>query len=267
VPADPLSTIGDETRLVQVLQNLLNNAAKFTPDAGRIQLSAWREGPSLVAQVSDTGRGISADALGRVFELFAQEETGDATGNSGLGIGLTLARTLVEIHGGTLTASSAGPGQGSSFTVRLPGAPGGERETSSAQPGDEPRGSVGHRTLVVDDNRDSADTMTAVLRLLGHDARAAYDGDQGVEICKQFQPDVVMLDLNMPGANGFSVLQRLRQLPSAKDIFVAAMTGYGQAGDRARTMAAGFDAHLTKPVDVDKLRQVLAQAEEKRAKP
>ncbi|HET9646407.1 MAG TPA: PAS domain S-box protein [Burkholderiaceae bacterium] len=264
VPADPLSTIGDETRLVQVLQNLLNNAAKFTPDGGRIQLSAWREGPSLVAQVTDSGRGMSAEALGRVFDLFAQEETGDATGNSGLGIGLTLARTLVEIHGGTLTASSAGPGQGSSFTVRLPGAPGSEGEASSAEPGHEREGAFGHRTLVVDDNRDSADTMTAVLRLLGHDARAAYDGSQAVEVCKQFQPDVVLLDLNMPGINGFSVLQRLRELPSAHTVFIAAMTGYGQAGDRARTAAAGFDAHLTKPVDVDKLRQVLAQAEDKR---
>ena len=260
LPDDPVMLLGDATRLAQVLQNLLTNAAKFTAEEGRIGLTLHAEDTVAVAVVSDNGRGISAEALDRVFELFAQEEMNGPPTESGLGIGLTLARTLVELHGGTLRAYSAGHGHGSEFTVRLPlpsmQAHLSEHGSTHSIP-DEPANR--RRVLVVDDNRDSADTMTGLLQAMGHDALAVYGGEAAMQAAEQFLPDLVLLDLNMPVTHGFDVVEHLRSLPGQRPLRVAAMTGYGQEGDRQRTMDAGFDAHLTKPVSMEQLRQLIEE--------
>jgi CheY-like chemotaxis protein len=259
VPDDAVELVGDDARLVQLLQNLLSNAAKYTDSGGDIRLQVRVEDGDVVSVVSDNGCGIAPEALERIFDLFAQEEGSGTAAESGLGIGLTLCRNVAEMHGGMLVAESAGIGRGSRFTLRLPitelPAAAGEEVGVAAIPRIE-----GVRTLVVDDNRDSAETMAGVLRLLGSDARAVYDGEQALDVAQRFQPDVVLLDLNMPGVNGYAVLQRLRELPTQRRPYVAAMTGYGHMGDRARTLAAGFDAHLIKPVDVEQLRETLAHA-------
>ncbi|WP_416136241.1 PAS domain S-box protein [Aquabacterium sp. A7-Y] len=265
LPPEPVDLIGDATRLVQVVQNLLTNAAKYTDDGGTIRLQVCRDGATVTTTVSDNGRGIAANALEKVFDLFVQGNDA-APAESGLGIGLTLARTLVEMHGGVVSAESGGVGQGSTFTVRLPcleRADEGERGPVAAA-GSTLGGPV-VRALVVDDNVDSADTMVHVLTLLGHVARAAYDGEEALRQVAEFQPEVVLLDLNMPGSNGFSVVRRLRERPTQPPLYIAAMTGYGQPGDREKTTALGFDAHLTKPVEVAQLGEVVAQAAARRA--
>ncbi len=260
LPDDPLELEGDGTRLVQILQNLLTNAAKYTPDGGTIELSIKRDGPFAVATVTDNGQGIEPEALERVFELFVQENGSTLSSESGLGIGLTLARTLAELHGGTLRAESAGRGQGSRFTLRLPL----RVESRLAPPA-----AIDERTpelnpacvLVVDDNRDSADSMAGLLRLLGHDAKVAYDGDMALKLAAAIHPEVVLLDLNMPHVDGFDVMKRLKALPRrAPHGVIAAMTGYGQEADRLKTLEAGFDAHLTKPVGVEQLQSLIASA-------
>jgi CheY-like chemotaxis protein len=259
MPEGRIELVGDTTRLAQVLQNLLVNAVKFTDPGGRIELRVHTTGTMVVATVRDNGRGIAADALERVFELFSQEDATRSPTDAGLGIGLTLARTLVELHGGTLRAFSAGRGQGSEFTVRLP-LPALQTEILAASMAESPSGpEQRRRVLVVDDNRDSADTMTSLLQVMGHEALAVYSGAEAVPAAERFAPDMVLLDLNMPGTGGFEVLQQLRALPAGRPVHVAAMTGYGQEGDRQRTLEAGFDAHLTKPVSMEQLRRVMEQ--------
>jgi PAS domain S-box-containing protein len=261
LPEGPIPVWGDDTRLVQALQNLLNNAARYTADGGTIELRVRTAGGQVVATVSDNGRGIEAAALESIFELFTQEDSAPRGGDGGLGIGLSLARRLVELHGGSLAAESGGPGLGSTFTLRLPrGLVSGPALPPEPPP---PEAPVGQRTLVIDDNRDSADTMVALLQLLGHEARCAYDVDEAVRAAQAFAPDVVFLDLNLPQVDGFEVLRRLRRLPGLETVFAAAITGYGQQSDRDRTHAAGFDAHLTKPVGVEQLLGVLQQAKDR----
>ncbi|WKB54455.1 PAS domain-containing hybrid sensor histidine kinase/response regulator [Eleftheria terrae] len=265
LPPEPVEVMGDDTRLVQVIQNLLTNAAKYTEDGGSIGLQVTLESETVVASVTDNGRGIAPDALPKVFDLFVQGGSGSPS-ESGLGIGLTLARTLVEMHGGVISAQSAGPGAGSTFTVRLPRlAPQAQRAAAGLQPPDDmPRGpSV--RTLVVDDNVDSADTMVHVLALMGHEAVAVYDGEHALRVAAEFKPEVVLLDLNMPGSNGFSVVRQLRERPATHPLYIAAMTGYGQPGDREKTAALGFDAHLTKPVEVGRLGELFDEVVRRRA--
>jgi len=194
-----------------------------------------------------------------VFDLFMQEDGTGRSPNGGLGIGLSLARTLIEQHGGSLVAASEGRGRGSTFTITLPldeSTAERPQAASTAAPTQEP---VSSRVLVIDDNRDSADTMVQVLRLLGHDARGAYGAEHGLRTAESFRPRVVLLDLNMPDGDGFTVLRRLRE-QSTTPLYVAAMTGYGQASDRRRTFEAGFQAHLTKPVNVERLQELLLHA-------
>lgn len=260
LPREPVFVRGDPVRLAQPLQNLLHNALRYTPSAGRIRVVLAVDGAECVTTVTDTGRGIAADALDRVFDLFNQEGVVPVPGptrDSGLGIGLHIARALVEQHGGSLSASSEGPGRGSSFTVRLP-----MIEPTRDEPVPVPVADDDvplQRILVVDDNRDSADTMAFLLELDGHEVRAAYGAEHALRTAADFLPDVVLLDLAMPDGDGFGVLDRLRSLLDAP-VYVAALTGYGAASDRRSTAAAGFDAHLTKPVYADMLREVLRDA-------
>jgi PAS domain S-box-containing protein len=264
-PPDPVYVQGDATRLSQVLQNLLVNAAKYTPEGGRIQLRVAAADSFVYLVVSDNGRGLSPEHLQTIFQLFVQADTGTSVGSeSGLGIGLTLARSLAEMHGGSIEATSPGLGQGSTFTVRLPMAAHGgateDKETHEDSSG-------GLRVLVVDDNRDSADSATDVLRLLGNQVECAYDGESGVSVARRLKPHIILLDLAMPGMDGFEARRRLRDAEGGTSPFLVAMTGFGNEEDKRRTRAAGFDAHLTKPVELDALVALLNEARARAGKP
>ena len=250
----PLYVNGDSTRLSQVLQNLLLNAAKFTPGGGRIALKVMTEDSFVAISVTDNGRGIDAADQERVFGLFVQGDNGTPN-ESGLGIGLTLARSLTEMHGGRLDATSPGRGMGSAFTVRLPLV----NMTSDGDDGQQAGhgASSGRRVLVVDDNRDAADSTITILRLLGHQAECAYNGHEALEVARRFPADVVLLDLAMPDMDGFETLKLLRGLPGLEKVFAIAMTGYGSGDDRRRTTSAGFNAHLIKPVELGALIALL----------
>ncbi|TWO70962.1 PAS domain S-box protein [Caenimonas sedimenti] len=259
-PEQQVLVHGDLTRLAQVLQNLLVNAAKYTPDGGSVQLRVEVQDGLAAISVTDNGRGLAPENLARIFELFMQTETGPSSPvESGLGIGLTLARSLAEMHGGTIDASSPGLGQGSTFTVRLPTAPDAVVAEDSAAEALE-AGAL--RVLVIDDNRDSADSASEVLRLLGNRVECAYDGESALTLAPRFRPDVVLLDLAMPGLDGYETRERLAAAGVRRPFFVA-MTGYGNEEDKRRTREAGFDAHLTKPVELDALMALLRQARER----
>lgn len=263
LPDDPVYVHGDATRLSQVLQNLLVNAAKYTPEGGRIVLRVYAAGNFAYLQVSDNGRGIAPENLQAIFQLFVQTDAGTSAGSdSGLGIGLTLARSLTEMHGGSLEAESPGLGQGSRFTVRLPMA---AHEAAVEQPGapGDAEATGGLRVLVIDDNRDSADSATDVLRLLGNHVETAYDGEGGIALANRLRPHVILLDLAMPGMDGFEARRRLREQSGADGAFLVAMTGFGNEEDKRRTRAAGFDAHLTKPVELDALVALLNEARDR----
>ena len=256
LPDEPLYVDGDATRLSQILQNLLINAAKYTPDGGRIALRMEAANGSAMISVSDNGRGIAPGDLEAVFELFKQVDD-DASSVSGLGIGLTLARSLAEMHGGTLDARSAGPGQGSTFTFRMPladtGLDSAVAEAAEAK-------SASRRLMVVDDNRDAADTTTALLRLMGNEVECAYTGREALELAKRFRANVVFLDIAMPGMDGFETLRNLRARAGWAKVFAIAVTGYGTEDDKKRILEAGFDGHLTKPMELDALVALLNQA-------
>lgn len=266
LPAEPLRVFGDPPRLSQVCANLLNNAAKFTDRGGRIDLDVWRERDEVVIRVRDTGLGMSADVLPRVFDAFAQGDTSLEGSRGGLGIGLTLVRQLVEAHGGVVAAHSDGRGRGSMFMVRLPLAPAAPVSESAdvvhAPPPTAPR-----RILVVDDNEDAASSLGHLLRLTAHDVRTAHDGEQALQLAAADHPDVVLLDIGIPKLNGYAVAERIREQPWGKTMSLIALTGWGQPVDRERSRAAGFDHHLTKPVDHQHLARLLADAPVRREQP
>ena len=256
---EPLYVHGDSTRLSQVLQNLLVNAAKYTPEGGHIQLRAYAADSFVYLAVGDNGRGLAPEHLHTIFQLFVQADSGTAAAaESGLGIGLTLARSLAEMHGGSIEAASPGPGKGSTFTVRLPlAAP----VVPAEEEAESDLAATGLRVLVIDDNRDSADSATDVLRLLGNQVECAYDGEAGVAVARRLRPHVILLDLAMPGMDGFEARRRLREEATAGTTpFLVAMTGFGNEEDKRRTRAAGFDAHLTKPVELEALVTLLNDA-------
>jgi CheY-like chemotaxis protein/two-component sensor histidine kinase len=256
MPGEALFLEGDPVRLSQILSNLLNNAAKYTNDGGEIALSARRDGRDLVIGVRDNGYGIAPDGLSRIFDMFSREGRVDARGQGGLGIGLTLARRLAEMHGGTIEAHSEGEDRGSEFLVRLPLA---EAATElSLPPGRRERLSP-MRILVVDDNRDSAETLGMVLTALGADVHLAYDGHTAVEAFGSREPSVVLLDIGMPGMDGYEVARTLRaRFPDRRPAIVA-LTGWGQEDDRRRAREAGIDHHLTKPAAIEALQALLAE--------
>jgi len=258
LPAEMLRVQGDPTRLSQVLMNLLNNAAKYTPEGGHLALSAKAEDGQAVIRVTDDGVGIAPELLPRVFDLFIQAERSLDRSQGGLGIGLTLVRSLVQMHGGTVEAHSAGLGKGSEFVVRLPLLVEKMKSDAAAPGGAEASPAVARRLLVVDDNKDAADSLAALLKLLGNDVRTAYDGPSAVKIALEYHPDLLLLDIGLPGMDGYEVARRLRREPSFGGTVFVALTGYGGDGDRQRSEETGFFAHLVKPVEFTVLQQLLA---------
>ena len=262
LPQQPIWLHADAARLEQVLVNLLTNAAKYTDEGGHIWLTVRQEGDAAVLRVRDTGIGIAPELLPRVFDLFTQAERALDRSQGGLGIGLSLVQRLVELHGGTVEASSV-LGQGSEFVLRVPVMrtsipPTPSPSIESAQPHGK-----SCRVLVVDDNEDSAESLAMLLEISGHAVWMAHDGPTALEATVNDQPDLVLLDIGLPGLDGFEVAKRIRQQPTLKDIVLVAMTGYGQATDRQRSQEAGFDHHLVKPVDFDELQNILATVSEK----
>lgn len=257
VPSEPITLNADAVRLTQVVANLLNNASKYTDAEGQIWLIAGREKEYVEIRVRDTGMGIPPDRLPEVFELFTQIDRRADRAQSGLGIGLTLARRLVELHGGTITAHSEGLGHGSEFVVRLP-IHFGQFATGALT--SHPRLSpvlAQRRVLVVDDNRDAADSLTMLLRLLGAEVYTAYSGDEALQIIPTFQPAVALLDIGMPGMDGHEVARRIRQLPDCGPVTLIALSGWGQDADYRRSQSAGFHHHLIKPADLGSLETLL----------
>jgi CheY-like chemotaxis protein/two-component sensor histidine kinase len=244
----------DRTRLAQVFSNLLNNASKFTPRGGSIALATRREGAELVVTVEDTGRGFPADAVEAIFEPFSQLE--DHAGG-GLGIGLALVRGVVDLHGGRVEAWSAGAGKGSRFTVRLPA--GGDARVAGGRRASFAAATAGCKVLLADDNRDAADTLARMLAAYGHDVRIAYDGGAALDECARFVPDVAVLDIGMPVADGYEVARRLREQNASRPRLIA-LTGWGQEHDRSRALAAGFDHHLTKPADPHEVHELIVKS-------
>jgi PAS domain S-box-containing protein len=259
LPDAELALVADPIRLTQVVNNLLNNAAKYTPRGGVIVLSAERDGGQAVIAVSDNGIGIPPESLESVFQMFTQVSHPSQRSHGGLGIGLSLVRSLVELHGGSITAASAGLDAGSVFTVRLPIADGSAAAPAPASPAHVPAHVGALRVLVVDDNRDAAETLSALLAIMGHTAPVAADGHQALRMIAGFRPHVVFLDIGMPGMSGYEVAQAVRSDPQFDGVRLVALTGWGGAADRARSREAGFDAHLTKPATVAAIESALAR--------
>jgi signal transduction histidine kinase/CheY-like chemotaxis protein len=248
---------GDRVRLAQVLSNLLNNASKYTDEGGKITLSIMREDTEIVIEIRDTGIGIAPDILPHIFDLFTQADHSLAHSQGGLGIGLTLVRQLVEIHGGTVSAASAGIGKGSSFTVRLPAS----MMTLSATKSALTKSTLPmpkRRILIVDDYADAAESLMMVLEAEGHQIEIADCGMKAIEQAQVFQPQVVLLDIGLPDLNGYEVAKRLRTLPETRDAILIALTGYGKPEDLEFSKAAGFNHYLLKPLDFEKLSSLLA---------
>jgi signal transduction histidine kinase/CheY-like chemotaxis protein len=263
VPDEAVLLEGDGTRLVQVLQNLLNNAAKYTLAGGRIQVHAAVEGSEAVIRVRDNGLGIALEAQERIFELFTRVHPSDSIKVSGLGIGLSLARRLVELHDGRIEVRSEGADRGSEFTVYLPVLQTPASASSTATP--EPQKPCsGSRILVVDDNRDAAESVAMLLSLDGFDTRVAHDGPHALQEFARYQPDLVLLDIGMPVMDGYEVARRIRAMATGSNTVLCALTGWGQVQDKQHALEAGFDEHITKPVDPTTLTEVLSAAMHRR---
>jgi PAS domain S-box-containing protein len=259
LPPTPILLDADPTRLAQVFSNLLNNAAKYSDQSGQITLTAEPVENEVIVRVTDRGIGISADHLPRIFQLFAQVETASDRSQGGLGIGLSLVRGLVEMHGGTIEAHSEGCGRGSELIVRLPQAKPEPLSQSQAAEPDGEKALPKYRILVVDDNRLSVQSTAIALGLMGHDLATACDGIEGIERARTFRPDVILMDIGLPDINGHETARRIRQQPGGKNIILIAVTGYGQEEDRRRSIEAGFDYHLVKPLNFAELKNKLSE--------
>jgi PAS domain S-box-containing protein len=260
VPKQPIVLEADPTRLAQIISNLLNNAAKYMPRGGRIQLSAERLDGTAVISVKDSGIGIPAEMIERIFDMFTQVDGSLERSHGGLGIGLTLVKRLVELHGGSVEARSAGVNQGSEFMVRLPAVVGLLTEAPSAD-GESPAAASKRRILVVDDNENAAKVLGMLLTALGNETRTAFDGLTAIELAETFRPEIILLDIGMPKLNGYDTARRIREQPWGKNIVLAALTGWGQDEDKRRTREAGFDHHFVKPVEPAVLQKLLAEYE------
>jgi signal transduction histidine kinase/CheY-like chemotaxis protein len=268
VPGEPLPVNGDATRLAQIFSNLLNNAAKYTDEGGRIWITAHREGMAAVVTVRDTGSGIPPEMLSRVFDMFTQLAANPTArrAHGGLGIGLTLVKSLVEMHGGTVEARSAGRGRGSEFSVRLPLVatevlgitPHPQHQPAASAPDNDSLFTLTpRRVLVVDDNRDAAESLGMLLGLLRQTTRVVNSGADALDVMGSFKPAIAFLDIGMPGMDGHELARRIRAQPEWQTLTLVAMTGWGQDDDRRRSQSAGFDYHLVKPVDVRALESLL----------
>ncbi|WP_363506201.1 response regulator [Burkholderia sp. LMU1-1-1.1] len=253
---------GDPTRLEQIASNLIDNALKYTPPGGRIEVRTWTENDDVVLSVRDTGVGISADLLPHVFDVFVQGSSTLDRAQGGLGIGLSLVRRLTELHGGSIEAESKGPGGGSTFTLRMP------RIEHQAAPAPAPAPAAQERAhgkpsvLLIEDNEDGREMMAMMLSCYGYEVQYAEDGLRGLEAAARFRPDLALVDIGLPGIDGYEVARRLRADPATRDIKLIALTGYGLAEDLRRVLDAGFDRHLVKPVDIDHLMEVIGSCTE-----
>jgi signal transduction histidine kinase len=262
LPAKPVAVDADEERLLQVLSNLINNAAKYTPRGGTVVVSVGVEGREAVIRVRDTGIGISPDLLETVFDLFVQGERSLARTEGGLGVGLSLVKQLVNMHGGSVEAHSGGAGKGSEFVVRLPAidAASVPASGSGASPPEQRGGgsSGSRRVLIVDDNADAGDMLAILLKEFGHDVRTAREGRGALAVAVEFKPEFVLLDIGLPEMSGYEVARRMRELPGLDRATYVAVTGYGQPSDRAESEQAGMKYHFVKPIDAAELQKLLA---------
>jgi signal transduction histidine kinase/CheY-like chemotaxis protein len=259
-----LSVLGDRVRLEQIFGNVLTNALKYTPQGGRVQIEGRKDGPNVVVSVSDTGIGIDESMLGEIFDLFTQADRGLARSQGGMGLGLTLVRTLVALHGGDIAVRSEGLGKGSDFVIRIPAAEEVHEEAPTAERPPRRSAATGCRVLVVDDSEDIRLMVQELLELAGHRVSTAVDGPQAVERLLAERPDIAFIDVGLPGFDGYEVARRVRaELPA--EIILVAVTGYGQDEDRARALAAGFDRHLTKPVSLEALEGAMTALTERRS--
>ena len=255
IDAQPVWIEGDLVRMEQIVNNIVGNAVKYTPPGGRIRVGVNIEGSEAVLRVEDNGYGIAPELLPRVFDLFVQGERTLDRAQGGLGIGLTLVRRLVQLHGGTVSALSEGPGRGSVFTVRLPMISG-PQTTQSPSASDFPNTCV-RRVLIIEDNRDAREMFRMMLELAGHEVLEAEDGVKGLEMLKAARPDIAVIDVGLPGLNGYEIANRFRAEPHSNKVTLVALTGYGTPEARERSRAAGFDHHLIKPVDTQALQEIM----------
>jgi CheY-like chemotaxis protein len=260
--ADSLWLEADATRIEQVLINLLNNAVKYTEDGGHIWIQAEHAGDQVVITIRDNGIGIPPEKLPEMFELFVQEDRSLTRSEGGLGIGLTLVRSLVGMHGGSVMASSDGRGKGSTFTVRLPASPQAKPAPALSRPAPAAREPAAQaaRIIIVDDSRDTAYALSRLLKHLGHQVEIAYDGPTAIEAARRFNPRFVLLDIGLPGMDGYEVAAQLRKEDCGRDAVIIAISGYGQESDRRRSREAGFDHHLVKPMSINDLISLISQA-------
>ena len=258
LPEDPVYVLGDPVRLAQAFSNLLNNACKYTPPGGRVELTVERQGSDVMISVRDNGAGIDPAMLPTIFELFVRGNGAAGRQPNGLGVGLTLARRIVELHGGSIEARSGGPGTGSEFRVRLPAL---HEAAESPAPTTAPVMQIAERVrvLVVDDNKDAAETIRELLELEGHDVHIAHDGAAAVESAEAIRPALVLMDIGLPKLNGYEAAREIRGRDWGSDVMLVALTGWGQEADRRRSREAGFDRHLAKPVEFSVLEGLLAE--------
>ena len=258
VPANSVWIEGDPARITQVITNLLNNSAKYTDDGGQIQLTVRSDKTDVTISVRDNGIGIPPEMLRSVFDLFTQVERTLDRSSGGLGIGLTLVQRLVAMHGGSVVAESEGAGRGAVFTIVLPTCcPSEDASESTSEFVVEPGDHLRPKILIVDDNTDAVDTLAKIVRLNGHQVQVAYDGPSGLTIANAFKPAIVLLDIGLPGLDGYAVAERLREMDSTRNSLIIAISGYGQPKDEQRSRQAGFDLHFVKPVDFRSLQSVL----------
>lgn len=255
ISTEPVWVDGDALRIEQVLTNMLTNAVKYTPAGGRIRVELRGDGPDAVVTVEDTGVGISPELLPHVFDMFIQGDRTLDRARGGLGIGLTLVRRLVELHGGTIAAASQGEGHGSRFSVRLPQIPAPDPPARMASPASHPES---RRVLLIEDNRDAREMLRMLLELAGHVVYDAAEGVRGLELMEAEHPDVAIIDIGLPGLDGYQIARRIRAHPKGRGMLLLALTGYGFPSDRLRSAEAGFDHHLVKPVDTDELTHLLS---------
>ena len=257
LPSEPVQLQADVVRLAQVFSNLLINAAKYTDPGGRIQLRAFQQDDQVVVSVRDNGIGISADMLPRVFNMFFQSHSALARAEGGLGVGLSLVRGLLALHGGSVEARSEGTGRGSEFTVRLPLGAAASAVTDAEAEAEQISADAGLKILVVDDNQDAADTCAMLLETSGHHVQTAYTGRQALELARAFRPHAVLLDIGLPDVDGYKLAEQVRATRWGRDTVLVAVTGWGQEADRQRAVAAGFDHHLVKPISAETVEALL----------